>query len=1184
MIEKLIAELLQWCEQNTIKINQIKDQLFEIPSFGKVFLMTPVDGKIVDAEMMFPMDENSFLQQQLEVDVEQKIFDYFAFQFGKEFYYCKPKLKVNSFNENLFVVDFTDLKYVGEHTLEIDVPVNHLSIHSEYDVLDGNGLKNYIKKGKFFGCSHLGICDKNTLAGVLAWQTECKKVEIKSVIGETISVAINYDPSIPDVIPITYEVKLYVTSFDGWQNLLQINKCINVDYPKFIPEAELLEYTKGLICICGPKSDLKFSEQKWMLKWLAKFKKFEGVYFQVDVAEYWDGSYDLLRLQMLNYYFQNYLKLIPPILLSDIYYCDKEQYIVKDYLNRVAKRAYEYSEAQWFKSFDEVATEFLPLFKDQDRGLELLTKMLENVGQVCQTCGDFEIETGKSKIPRYEFVEGESNEEFFYGLLLQGFKQKVVKLNKDVDVYTKRMEMEFNVILNAGFIDYFLILWDIVYWAKQNDIMVGPGRGSVGGSLLAYLLDITNIDPIEYNLMFERFINEARVSGERAKSADAMPDIDVDVMSEFRDVVKEYISQRFGELYTCSIGTFTNLQLKGGIKDFGGVKGLSFSYLNHVTKDISNQPVDYTFRDFVEYGVKSQELKKFFQDQPEIIKVIKWTLGQPKAASIHASAVIILPKEDSTGRPMNVFNWLPIRLMEGKYVSEWEGYWTDKFGTLKEDILGLSTLDKFVKALQLIKETKDKEIDLYKINFKDVKTYKIFQQGANEDIFQFNGAGMKNYSRKVKPDHFEDLIAMSALWRPGPMESNAHLDYALFKHGKKKPHFDFGLKSVTKDTQGLYIYQEQMMNALIVLGGFTAVQSDEARTMIKKFDNIQMQKLEKRFLDGAIKNGCPPKEADVIWKKLLAFSFYGFNRSHSAAYTMMSYQMQWLKANYPLEFWTTAISFAAEEEIPAMISEMGKLKQGVKIKPPSINNSLLDFRCDGETNNIYWGLSKIKGLGVKTAQHIINERDKNGAFKDYEEFINRVPKKEVNKGHLEKMIMAGVFDDVMGVHEVTERLDLMKLHCKLKKYDLPEEFTKVENFSKSYFWINKQKMLTGLGIVQYRQIISKLKQGKELLKIYKDSDTFFNECKDYDEVCIAGQVVELLEKRTRKGDDFILLKILSNYDLITMLIWQDFLQPNIEFLEHCLNKTICVTGKVRFDNWNSANAIHSSEETKFYYL
>lgn len=358
---------------------------------------------------------------------------------------------------------------------------------------------------------------------------------------------------------------------------------------------------------------------------------------------------------------------------------------------------------------------------------------------------------------------------------------------------------------------------------------------------------------------------------------DQVADVDIDFPSNRRDDVKNYIKERFGKFHTCSIGTFGRLKLKGAIKDFCRVNGLSFDKVNAITKSIDDE-TEYTFDDFVGYATKSKELYNFFQEHPDVIHLTKYCLGQAKTASIHASAVVIVPEEDKHGNPIDIFGWMPIRKVGGVLISEWEGKYIDKAGFLKEDILGLSQLDKFKFTLDLIKKTHKKKIDLNNIDFEQKEVFSLFKAGNTEDVFQFGTVGLKKYSVQAKPDTIEDLTAMTSLYRPGPMDSNAHVDFADIKAGKKKPHYDFGLKEVTQNTFGLLVYQEQIMKSVVVLGGFTLVESDLMRTVMKKKDVATLNSYKEKFMTGAKERGCELPEAEKIWLKLLAFSAYGFNR------------------------------------------------------------------------------------------------------------------------------------------------------------------------------------------------------------------------------------------------------------------------------------------------------------------
>lgn len=775
-----------------------------------------------------------------------------------------------------------------------------------------------------------------------------------------------------------------------------------------------------------------------------------------------------------------------------------------------------------------------------------------------------------------------------------------------------------------------------------NNLVV---HNSVVGSLVSMMLGITTIDPIKNDLLFERFLNPTRVmpekffnikldSGEKLSlkedvkveskngepipvnelnvgdyikdskiksidtqlvmRKDSMPDVDLDTMSEYRDVVKQYISERFGELHTCSIGAYQRLKLKSGLKDFGRAKGLSFDYVNIITKDI-DQELEYTWRKFIIYAIESKDgakdnkklrpntLYEFIQKYPDLAHCIKYSLNQAKSASIHASAVIIVPDRNSSGKTMDIFNWMPVRMVDGKYVSEWEGLYIDKAGFLKEDMLSLDQLDKFEMIKRLIKRNHDVQILESEIPLDDEKAYKLFHRGMTEDIFQFGSSGLKNYSIQVKPDSLDDVTAMSALYRPGPMSSNAHTDFGLIKHGKKKPEYDYGLKSVTESTNGLYVFQEQIMRAVVVLGGFSLAESENLRTAIKKFDRKEMGKGEEKFVNGAIERGCGKEAATKIWNKLLAFSGYGFNKSHSSAYSHMSVWAAWFKANYPLEFWTTSLNFAKDDNVSKRISELKKLKQGLSIKPPSINKSTGIFDCDKDTQTIYWSLTKIKGCGDSAVNAIVAERERGGLFSDYDDFVKRVPKSKVNRGVIEVLIVSGALDECEHITKEIERFDLLKKHYNrlnleiknVEKHEkIPEIYTKPEA-KKNYYWILLQKELTGFGDVDYKNILLNHPEknvAKKLANLYVNGEQF-SKAKDYEEVCIAGMCIYAKENKTKKGEKYMTLNIVSNNDLLFLLAWPDTYEKYYDFLSTIKDKTVAISGKCKWDDYRGQTVL-----------
>lgn len=442
---------------------------------------------------------------------------------------------------------------------------------------------------------------------------------------------------------------------------------------------------------------------------------------------------------------------------------------------------------------------------------------------------------------------------------------------------------------------------------------------------------------------------------------DSMPDIDCDFPVAFRDTVKEYMARRYGVDHVCSVGTYTRMKLKTCLKDFGKVMGVPFAVMNKLTKDIDDQ-IEYTWGDLFNYAATSRELFRFVQDHPELVHMTKYALTQCKTGSVHPSAVIIVPKEDEDGHPIDLYGWMPMKRMGGVLVSEWEGKYIDKSGFLKEDILGLNQLDKFSSILKLIAKNRKEQIDVNTIPFNDEEVYRYFQRGWCEDVFQFGAMGLMNYCREAKPHSLDDLIAMTALFRPGPMDVKAHETFVDIKNGRKKPKFDPGMEEITRDTYSLYTYQEQIMKAMVV-GGLTPVESDECRTYIKKKNHEALAQFKGKFVNGysaliesrGVESKRAAAQASEVWDKMLAFASYGFNKSHAVAYTMMSYWSQWFKVNYPLEFWTTSLQYASKEsDIPYRLVEMKKTGAEIEVRPPDINFSGETFTCDPKTNRIFF--------------------------------------------------------------------------------------------------------------------------------------------------------------------------------------------------------------------------------------
>ena len=663
---------------------------------------------------------------------------------------------------------------------------------------------------------------------------------------------------------------------------------------------------------------------------------------------------------------------------------------------------------------------------------------------------------------------------------------------------------------------------------------------------------------------------------------DSMPDIDCDFPVAFRDTVKEYMARRYGVDHVCSVGTYTRMKLKTCLKDFGKVMGVPFAVMNKLTKDIDDQ-IEYTWGDLFNYAATSRELFRFVQDHPELVHMTKYALTQCKTGSVHPSAVIIVPQEDEDGHRIDLYGWMPMKRMGGVLVSEWEGKYIDKSGFLKEDILGLNQLDKFSSILKLIAKNRKEQIDVNTIPFGDEEVFRYFQRGWCEDVFQFGAMGLMNYCREAKPHSLDDLIAMTALFRPGPMDVKAHETFVEIKNGARKPKFDPGMEEITRDTYSLYTYQEQIMKAMVV-GGLTPVESDECRTYIKKKNHEALSQFKGKFVNGysaliesrGVESKRAAAQASEVWDKMLAFASYGFNKSHAVAYTMMSYWSQWFKVNYPLEFWTTSLQYASKEsDIPYRLVEMKKTGAEIEVRPPDINFSGETFTCDPKTNRIFFSLGKVKGVGERALMLLKAMKDEHGEVFSFEDFITSAPK-GINRTVVLRLIMAGAFDLVEDIRNPRQRLDIVKQYLERRGEPLSDEFTSPDAHTNAW-WVFKQRELTGYGEVDYERMMNGYGLGKRMVRLYVTAAEFERK-HEGDEVCIVGRVNNVFERQTKGGDSYGVLQVEVNDLIIQITLWPDFWLHQPENEATLLNRIVAVSGRVNY--FAGKKTVQSSQSTR----
>ena len=526
---------------------------------------------------------------------------------------------------------------------------------------------------------------------------------------------------------------------------------------------------------------------------------------------------------------------------------------------------------------------------------------------------------------------------------------------------------------------------------------------------------------------------------------------------------------------------------------------------------------------------------------------------------------------------------------DGVLISEWEGEYLEKAGFLKADFLAIQQLDKFRSIFDLVKENEEIELSLDEVPLDNRQMYSLFKEGLNEDVFHFGSSGLKAYSQEIQPDNIEDLIAMLALFRPGAMDSGSHIEYVLLKHGKRQPTYDFGLKEVTKDTFGLLVYQEQVIKAVQVLGGLTETEGDSVRRAIGKKIQSEMDQWKERFIEGAVHNGCPEKQAIEIWNKIEVFANYSFNKSHATAYAITGAICQWLKIKYPIAFWTTAFHFAKDNsDTSRYISEIKKINDKIKIIPPDINHSQAGFSADYDKQIIYWSLEKVTQVGDVAGSTVIAERERNGEFFSLEEFYKRVPKAKVKSNVLLNLILAGCFDQLHDINKPQDRMELIYEYEKLikKKEDLQiDEMSLSEIKNKPiYWWTLKQKELSGLGHIDYKQLI-KGSAMKGLVDLYIDPLTFFTDSivekfQSRSSVgVIAGVVQQVIERDSKKGK-FGQVLLECNDELIYVTFWSEIWGSFAQEIKGSVKCICIVSGKVVDDKYKKTNVLQTVERTK----
>lgn len=1152
-MKKLFEKLSQYLSENFIH--------FSIKEIDSDIYLIEIDNKVY--ELMQSNEEGKFFDSDFCWDCDRTVYDGYIYKFGGVWYVLNKGEETS--------VKLRRLKWMGKASFEdpsfqLDC---FLGVHGPFEMLNGTGhYDDWVKKAKFLGIKKLGICEKGSLAGVFKFQNACKKGEIDPIIGMEL-------PIRDGKKDLSYTIKAFVKNEKGWQSLLAINKKINIDNLGFISSDDLIERRNGLILVLDPKT-VEFNDlpSAWRTMFQHQF------YYQLDTVEYNKEERDESYLKNLKNFFNSKIE---PIAMCDAWYVEKEYSILRTQLNKIAGVMNYESSNQHFKNGQEYFYELQKLFGSGDCGLEKFLNSYEralvNLTVVSEKC-QYTFETDVRHLPRYIMTEEESkiykdNVDMFETLIYEGLENHRELFQKNSDeVLVERIEREIEVIKYGEVVDYFLILRDIVNWCNTKGILLGAGRGSAAGSLVVYLLGITKVDPMKYELLFERFLNKGRIKV-------SLPDIDEDFPGTRRQEIKEYMERRFGETQVCSVGTYTTLQLKAAIADLGKVYGIPLPLVRKLNKILGKEG-EKSIEDFLKTVCSNSELKNFVKTNPELLNVIFLILGQPKTSSIHACAMMIFPQEKT------MYEWIPVREQKGTIVSEWEGGELDNAGFLKEDILGIEQLDKFLDILDLIEKNHGKRLDLYKdISKTDKKVFKYFEKGWLSDIFHFGAKGLSGYCVKMKPTSIEELSDCAALYRPGVIENNYHNEYLLRRSGEREIEYRVGTEDILSRTQGIFVYQEQVMSLMNKLGGMDLITCDTTRKAMGKKKIDVLKTLENQFVEGYCKNFSVSVEyASDFWKEIVKASSYLFNLSHSVSYSINGYNSLWFKVHYPIEFWSVAFSRAKKDEFPFYVNEI--MKSGdIKISPVNINKSETNIVSEMESNSMYWALNSVNQCGEKAQEQLAIERSTNGEYFSFLEFVERHSFKgsSVNKSVVENLIYSGAFDKLEENRSREELLLSYRKGIKTKIDPEKDEYSiaKTKNKVKNDWWWNlQQKTKSGLAFFDYKDLIEKY------LKDKVDKNCSFVEIEDlkdwdesnYQNAMMGGFVIEVKEMESKKGS-FCKITLESNYNFIKILVFPDLYEEYQDFLKTCEGNLLLLNGKPVWNKRDEEYVLQTTYQSEF---
>lgn len=879
----------------------------------------------------------------------------------------------------------------------MSVPYVPLHLHTEFSLLDGAiRLKKLCEFAKENNMPAVAITDHGVMYGAMEFCKTAKEAGVKPLIGCEFYV---YDGDITEKKSgqELYHLVLIAKSKKGYENLVKLASIAAVDgfyYKPRINHKLIEEYKDELICLsaCVQGEVAKFilkGEKDEAKKRAQYYKDLFGEDYYIEIQDHGldlqkRSNPDLIRIA-------NELD-INLVITNDSHYLLKDDANWHDTLLCLQTNAAKDDESRFRFPNNEFYVKTVSELRDAFKWLdsETFDKAIQNTVDIAEKC-HFMLEKGRAPLPNFEVPAGHTVDSYLHYQVIEGLKSHYGEITPQLE---ERYKYELGIIEQMGFSAYFLITWDFIKFAKDNDIPVGPGRGSAAGSLVAYALGITDLDPIQHNLLFERFLNPERYT---------MPDVDIDFCIERRGEVIDYVAKKYGADKVCQIITFGTLAAKAALKGVCRVYNIPFADANKWSQLIPSGPKVH-IDDALQPGMELKELYDTNPQVKEIVDMAKQIEGTKVNFGMHAAGVII------SYMPLNEI--VPVQpSKEGIIITQFPMSDLETLGLLKMDFLGLRNLTMINHALKLIKKRHGIDLEINRVSLEDEKTYELLQKGDTDGVFQLESSGMKNLVRRLKPNVFEDMGALVALFRPGPLESGMVDDFVERKHGRQEVTYAHDLLiPILKDTYGTIVYQEQIMQIFQALAGYTLGQADMVRRMMgkKKFDEMAKQK--EKFIEGSGKNGMAPQAAIELFEQIEKFAAYCFNRSHSAAYAFVSYQTAYLKAHYFVEYMSALLSSVKGDQDKTQMYIAECQKHGVKVLAPDINKSYSDFAPDGD--NIRFGLGAIKNVGEAVIENICKEREENGEYKSLYDFCTRVDLKALNKRTMESLIKAGAFANI----------------------------------------------------------------------------------------------------------------------------------------------------------------------------